>query len=174
MLPVFAVGMIIYYAYEKVVQDNSIPPGFGAVLIFAGLFGWTALLDGRLKVFVDDTHWQAILYGFILLGLAILPVGLIVNRFTRWYGELSYSLYLNHPTIVFFLIPIYRVIYDIQMPLTLSLGVCFLLTLLLVTICSYATYHLIEKPGMRIGSWLFKRFVLSVPKGSNCRQVTTD
>jgi peptidoglycan/LPS O-acetylase OafA/YrhL len=156
-LPTFAFGIIAYYLYEHFIQNKSLPVSWGIVLISASLFSYSAMLDGRLQVLFDARHWQAIIYGLLLLGLSIFPTGVLVNRLTSFYGKISYSLYLNHPTLVFALIPIYRFIYNSSLSLTLKYGGCLLLTLILLTGLSYATYQLIEKPGMRLGSWVVKR-----------------
>lgn len=161
-LPIFAVGVVVFYIFEKFIQNKSISRSWAFLLISIGAFGYSALLDGRLKFFIDGIYWQAIIYSLLLLGLSIFPIGLFVNRLSLFWGKLSYSLYLNHPTLVFLLIPIYRKIYDLPLPLELKLGACFLLVLALLTIISFITYHLIEKPGMQLGTMLIKRF-LSAP-----------
>jgi peptidoglycan/LPS O-acetylase OafA/YrhL len=157
-LPIFAFGMVVFYIFEKFVQNKSLAPSWGFVLIAASLFGISAYFDGRLGFFLDGLYWQAINYGLLVLGLSILPVGLLVNRLTLFWGKLSYSLYLNHPTLVFALIPLYRIIYATQLPVTLKYGICFLIVLVLLTLISYITYRFIEKPGMALGTKLIKMF----------------
>lgn len=158
-IPTFAFGIFIYYCFERFIQNKSLPISWGIGLISLSVFGYSALQDGRLQMFFSGLYWQAIIYGVAVLGLSIFPIGILVNRLTRFYGEISYSLYLNHPTLVFVLIPAYRVIYSLSLPLTLKYGACFLLTLMLLTLLSYGTYHLIEKPGMRLGNNLAKKIM---------------
>jgi len=160
-LPTFALGIFAYYVFERFIQNKTLPLSWGLGLLSVSLFGYSALQDGRLQFFFDGISWQAIIFATALLGLSIFPVGILVNRLTRFYGEISYSLYLNHPTLVFALIPAYRIIYDLPLPLTFKYGACFLLTLTLLSILSYATYHLIEKPGMSLGSNLAKKTVFT-------------
>jgi len=88
----------------------------------------------------------------LILSLSLAPNRFIVNRFTQFFGMISYSLYLVHPFLVEPLKPVYVYIYDHTIYSTdFSLLLCLLLTLLLVAPISLLTYHLIETPGMRWG-----------------------
>lgn len=156
-LPAFAFGIFIYYAYERYVQSRSLSISWGVLILSISLFGYSAMQDGRLGVFFEIKHWQAVIYGALVVGLSILPLRILVNRITGFYGEISYSVYLNHPSLVFALVPAYRYVYEMPIPLTIKYSLCFLLTLALLTIASYFTYHVIEKPGMRFGSWVLKK-----------------
>lgn len=156
-LPAFAFGIFIYYAYERYIQNQSISISWGVLILSIGLYGYSAMQDGRLGAFFEIKHWQAVIYGALVVGLSILPLGILVNRITSFYGEISYSVYLNHPSLVFALIPVYRYVYEMPIPLTVKYSLCFLLTLVLLTIASYFTYHAVEKPGMRLGSWVLKK-----------------
>jgi peptidoglycan/LPS O-acetylase OafA/YrhL len=98
-----------------------------------------------------------VIFGTLVLGLAIAPLRVFVNRQTCYLGKISYSLYLNHPPLVVVLIPVYRDIYAVQMPATLQYGACALLTLVILTVASYFTYHIIEQPGVRFGTRLIKK-----------------
>jgi peptidoglycan/LPS O-acetylase OafA/YrhL len=163
-IPIFAFGILIYFVYERFIQNQSLPVSWGIGLVSISIFGYSAMQDGHLQIFFDNGYWQAIIYGILLLGLSIFPIGVMVNRLTYFYGEISYSLYLNHPTLVFALIPTYRFIYNLPIPLTIKYGVCFLITLGLLTAFSYITFHLIEKPGMRLGSNLAKNNIPTAAK----------
>lgn len=155
--PTFAFGIFVYYVYERFIQNKILPNSIGVGLVSISIFGFSALLDGRLQMLFNNVQWRTIFYGLLFLGLAIFPLGFVVNRLTRFYGKISYSLYLNHPTIVFALIPIYREIYTLPIPVTLRYGICFLSTLALITILSFITYRVIEKPGMRLGSQIIRK-----------------
>lgn len=156
-LPNFALGIFIFFVFEEFVQYATIARDWALVLIGAAALGYSALLSGKLQVLFDTLYWQGILFGALLLGLAIDPLRLVVNKVTRFYGEISYSVYLNHPTTVFLLIPLYRIIYGLALPTTLKYGACLLITLALLTVLSYATYRLIERPGINLGNQLIKK-----------------
>lgn len=101
------------------------------------------------------TSWltmSPIAFVLLILSLSLTPNRFIVNRFTRFFGAISYSLYLIHPFIIEPLKPMYLYIYDHTFYSTdLSLILCTILTLLIVTTVSLLTYHLIETPGIRWG-----------------------
>lgn len=169
-LPIFALGMVVFYIFEKFIQNKSISRNWAFLLIAVSAFGYSAFLDGRLKFFMEGIYWQAVIYSLLLLGLSISPIGLFVNRLSLFWGKLSYSLYLNHQTLVLLLIPVYRKIYALPLPLELKLAGCFLLVLTLLTAISFLTYHLIEKPGMQLGTKLIRKFA-SVPVASAAMDV---
>jgi len=156
-LPAFTLGIFIYYTYENYVQNQSLSKSWGVLIISISLFGYSAMQDGRLGAFLEIKQWQAVIYGLLAAGLSILPLKILVNRLTCFYGEISYSVYLNHPSLVFALIPVYRYMYEMPIPLTFKYSLCFLLTLVILTAVSYFTYHVIEKPGMRLGSWVLRK-----------------
>jgi peptidoglycan/LPS O-acetylase OafA/YrhL len=114
-----------------------------------------------VSVVSDKYYLRGVIYGILLLGLSIAPLWLFVNRVTRFYGEISYSVYLNHPTLVFGLIPVYRSIYALHWRPTFQYGACLLLTLSLLTALSYCTYSFIEQPGIRLGKRLIKKVTQS-------------
>jgi peptidoglycan/LPS O-acetylase OafA/YrhL len=158
VLPVFAFGMFIFFMFERFIQGKLLPRSWGVVLVGGAVFGFSALMAGRLNFLIEGFYWQGVIFGALVLGLAIAPLRVFVNRQTCYFGKISYSLYLNHPPLVVALIPVYRDIYAIEMPTTLQYGACILLTLAVLTVTSYFTYHLIEQPGVRIGSRLIKKF----------------
>lgn len=156
-LPIFAWGMVIYYLFERYIQNTNRPWSWSFVCIAASAFLYGAWLDGRMTFLMDQLYWQALAYGALLIGLAIVPIKLLVNPISRFLGEISYSIYLNHPTFIFAFIPIYREIYSYQIPTTFQFGICLFLTLGVVIVVSYLTYQFIEKPGIRVGGWVIKR-----------------
>jgi len=108
--------------------------------------------------------WSAPAWMLLILGLAIYPMKPIVNAVTRFYGRISYSVYLNHPIVVVLLMPSYaRICRHVPGP-GLGLLACFFVTFLVLTPWAYITYRLIEQPGIRFGSRLIKR--LSRPIGT--------
>ncbi len=156
-LPVFALGILAFYIFERSIQNRTRPRNLALALAAIAAYGWSALLTGRLQFLFDSFYWEAILYSVLLLGLAVYPLRILVNRVTRFYGRISYSVYLNHPTLIYALIPTYRVIYTLPMPVTLQYGTALLLTLVPLTSLSYVTYRFIEQPGILLGSRLIKK-----------------
>lgn len=166
-LPIFALGMVAFFVFERFIQGKSRSKVSGLALVGISIlwysamvgvdpFGFYDLVPGRFKHFLYGYYTQAMIYSVLLLGLLILPLGLFVNRLTRFYGEISYSVYLNHPTLVFVLAPAYSSVYALGLHPTLQYGACLLLTLAPLTVISYCTYRFIERPGMAMGKRLIK------------------
>jgi peptidoglycan/LPS O-acetylase OafA/YrhL len=156
-LPIFALGMVDFFLYDRHIQGKIHPRSLAVALVAAAVFGYTALLSGRLNILFQGLYWQGVIYSGLLLGLSIAPLGLFVNRVTRFYGKISYSIYLNHPTLVFALVPVYRIFYGVNVPTTFQYGACLMVTLGLLTAISYCTHRFIEEPGMRLGKQLIKK-----------------
>jgi len=162
-MPVFALGIVAFFVHERFVRGRVRSRAWAFLLVGAAIFGYHAMISGKLHPVFGSIYGQGILYGLLLTGLTIAPLSLFVNPVTRFYGKISYSLYLNHPTFVFLLTPAYRVIYSsVHMQFTVQYGACLLMSLLLLTGVAYYTYQFIERPGMRLGSRLIKRIK---PKG---------
>lgn len=156
-LPIFACGMLAYFLYERFLRGQVRDRAWGFVLIAFAVAGYAALLSGKLNFLLDGLYWQALIFSCLLLGLAILPWRPLVNRTTLFYGAISYSFYLNHPTLVVALTPAYKRIYAWPLPPTFQYGISLALTVGLLTLLSYATYRLIEQPSLRLGSNLIRR-----------------
>ncbi len=117
--------------------------------------------SGRSQHFIEHVPWncwQALAFGLLLLSLSLYQNKLLVNRVTRFYGKISYSVYLVHPVLVYSLGPAYCFIYDhVNMPDALNFCLCLLLTLFVVTPIASLTYHFIENPGIRYGKRLIAK-----------------
>ncbi len=156
-LPVFAIGMTVFFLFEKFIQNRRVHRGWGiACLAGAAALFW-AVFEYRIPAQMNYLYLVAAAYGTLTLGLAILPLNVLVNPVSRYLGEISYSIYLNHPTIVWGLIPAYLYLYTFPFPRTITFGAAFLLTLGVVAVLSAGTYASIEKPGIRLGGWIIRR-----------------
>ncbi len=151
-LPVFAGGAVAYHLFVDPDRTRAVSPDASLLLVVASLFLYAALLNGWLpNVFGNSYYWQAVLFAMLLLGLARAPLALLVNGMTRYLGKISYSLYLNHPTIIFLLSPVYVHIQKAVPDPSISLLLCIAVTLLPCLIVSELTYRFIEEPGIHWG-----------------------
>lgn len=151
-LPVFACGAIGYHLLVSDGKPTHRSPGFGMALSSIGALIYVGLVNGWTpNILGDQYYWQAAAFLLLVLGLGWAPVRVLVNRFTVYLGRISYSLYLNHPTVVFLLAPIYAWIYDRQLGLTLSFIGCFVATIIALIPLSELTYRLVEVPGVKLG-----------------------
>jgi len=168
-LPVFACGALAYHLLLPNGEFHDRPREIGVALSVIAVAIFVALVNGWLPtVFGDLYYWQGLLFMLLLLGLGWAPVKLAVNTVTRYFGRISYSMYLNHPTIVFLLAPAYAWIYAQGMGSTVSFLSCLGLTTAAVVAASELTYRFVEYPGMRLGkkanTWLSQRFAAAPPR----------
>jgi peptidoglycan/LPS O-acetylase OafA/YrhL len=162
-LPTFAMGMLAYYLFDRIDRRSPSNHSLGVALIGAAVFGYAALLNGKLPSLFDRSHWLGIIYGLLLLGLVLAPLSAVVNRATSFFGTISFSLYLNHPLLVYALRPVYAYFYSLAIPVAFRYLGCAALTLLILTVGSYLTYRLIELPGMRLASRITRRRIPPPP-----------
>ena len=145
-LPVFSVGILLYFVFKKI-EPRTKNKKLGYCLIVSSLclflfskelFGWLGYASSFLV--------KAFLYSIFFLGLFICPFQLFVNKITFFFGKISYSLYLNHPRIIFAMTTIYFQIDKIVNQQETSLLISFFTTLIVLVPISYLTYTFIEKP----------------------------
>ena len=153
-VPVFLLGIIAYKIFVSEPFRQIRGRWLGGILVAAALvfhlvLAYRGMYPGRVRPDLSALPWT-----LLVLGLAISPVKLIVNAVTRFYGRISYSVYLNHPIVILLLKPIYVWIYQYVPGYLLALLTCFAVTFAVLTPWAYITYRLIEKPGIRFGSRL--------------------
>lgn len=161
--PIFAVGAVVFHGFVMWTRNSDSSKSnsdAGNALILSAIFGYVALLQGWLpNLFGDAYYWQGVIYGILFMGLAMSPWKWLVNRFTSYLGQVSYSVYLLHTTVIYFMAPVYRSIYDAIPSLSIAFVACVASTFLLVLPLSSLSYRFIELPGLRLGkrlagSWL--------------------
>jgi peptidoglycan/LPS O-acetylase OafA/YrhL len=167
--PVFIIGMLCWLIFDRFIADHEHSPSIGAALVLGSLWIYQAMLNGALNVgFPDPYYWQAIIYSALLLGLAILPMPVFVNALSLFAGKISYSIYLLHPSAIFFLTPVYRRICGLGFPLSASFLLCFGVTMGIVLPAAALTYRWVEVPGMKLGKRLLARKqVARVPEATS-------
>lgn len=158
-LPLFVFGIMTFFLAEKMtlIEGEQKKRLFGLIFILAAFLLYASMLGGRLpQIFPDVYYWQGVVYALLVLGCLLNPLPLIVNRLTSFLGKLSYSVYLIHPSMVFFMAPLYRKIYGAVPDVFTAFTACFLLTMCVVVALSYVTYRFVEEPGIRLGKKLFR------------------
>lgn len=154
--PTFLIGMAAYecYASEKMTRARQ---DLGGALTALGLLGLSAIIASRLTLpVIDHVHTIALAYALVLVGLSGKDNALFNNVVTRFFGRISYSIYLWHAPIIFSLGPVYRQIDSISAPATVRFMLCLFVTLTAVLPMAILTYRLIELPGVEFG----RRFYL--------------
>jgi peptidoglycan/LPS O-acetylase OafA/YrhL len=156
-LPTFLFGILVYRIYRQINFVKAAQTGLGFFLV--SVF-WVALLSLCYGVVstgsLEGLTIEALLYGCLLIGLSITAPRFMVNRLTRFYGKISYSVYLSHATTLYFLSPVFAVIYRHIPYVTAAYALSLAVGMTVVTLISYLTYRFVELPGQHIGRSIIK------------------
>ncbi|MBD2767993.1 acyltransferase [Hymenobacter sp. BT664] len=154
-LPVFAVGMVTYFLYKKY-RDRELAQSVPACILTASVLAffavpnlWSIWLPMDLYPMIQ-VYLIAVVYAALVWSLSFFPKFFLINRTSLFFGTISYSLYLNHPQLVYKLTPVYQTIYAWPVPHTLHYLTCLLVTLVPLVGLSYLTYRLVELPFMNL------------------------
>jgi len=156
----FAAGILAYFLWLPIKGQKAI----GLVILAVGVIAFVAtiyhrgLLWGLLGPGLLNVV-QSIPLMLCIIGIAIAPVRILVNPFTKAMGETSFSLYLLHPMIINDLIwrGGYKWVYSMVADPWSAFAICAAMTLVPLFILSLITYRLIEAPGSRLGNWVISR-----------------
>jgi len=153
-LPSFAAGLMIFHIYRNYIREKEVSRWIGLAGIAAACVAYSFWVNSSLSPLWDIVAMD-IIYGVLALGLIIAPLGLVVNRVTRFIGEISYSIYLGHVPVISVL-PILGMIYAASFPIAGKFFVSFVAITAATILLSVGTYYLIEKPGMLLGKKLIE------------------
>jgi len=151
-LPVFGLGILAYLLLRNQPSKNK---ALGGAFTFLSLFMVGAFLQTSTYMDSIPIHFfYGISFFALTLGLYFHPLKIFVNPLTQWFGKISYSLYLAH----YIFLPYLRNWIDLG-PLgkTLQFVLYTILLLIISTVVSYATYRLVELPGMNLGKKLIRK-----------------
>jgi peptidoglycan/LPS O-acetylase OafA/YrhL len=149
-LPVFAIGIITYYIVIKGESLKNINPN--NLLLFCVMI----LLQYSASISFFKQH-ILISVGFALL-LYVLSKNsytIIVNGFTKFIGKISFSLYLCHFGILFWMEK-FNFINFLPERSTINYGLRFSITLMLSIPVAYFCYNFIEKPFVKLGTEIIR------------------
>ena len=162
-MPSFVMGMLAYTAYHSAKLAEARRQYAGALVAF-GFLVLVGVASGRLTNGVlDTTHLVAAGYSFILLGASAAHFRLVDNSATRFLGKISYSVYLWHAPVVWFMSPAYQRITALPLPASLRFLLCLAVTLCIVVPVAWATYRFVELPGIALGKRVFQRLAPARP-----------
>jgi peptidoglycan/LPS O-acetylase OafA/YrhL len=152
-LQVFAIGLLVFFIYDSNMLSNKKKSrSLGTILLVVGLIGWILMVIFKEQLPMHKTLWlRSSIYGAIVLGLLLRPIRFITNRIILFYGKISYSLYLNHPIMIYFFSPLYHSVYSLGYSNGIHFLICLTITTIPLTFVSYLTYRFIEVPGIKLG-----------------------
>lgn len=149
-LPIFAVGMVTYFLWKKI-HSILLPLVLRGSMLSSALLLFIAVPYCISQNAFCYEYLMSLIYAWLFLGLSFFPSTGIINRMGIFLGLISYSLYLNHPRLIYFLQPFYTKIYALPISELAHYSLCLGLTIGPLIIVSYLTYLLIEKPCIALG-----------------------
>jgi peptidoglycan/LPS O-acetylase OafA/YrhL len=160
-LPIFLLGEITFQLVS-IYHDSLRAKKLAPIAVFCG----AAILlycmgPGRVQPFTTGIVAELLRivsglgYSLLLFGLILRPIKIFENRVFSFYGKISYSLYLCHPTIVYLLSRPYQWVFKI-VPASLGYVVCACFTLAIATGIASILYQFVEKPFIRLGHRLLQ------------------
>lgn len=138
----------------------------GAELIFF-IIKFAALRTIDISVYTPRVYIESVMLVCLILFLANGYFVVLKNKLFRFFGKISYSLYLTHFAILAFISKL-SIYLNIAKHMNVYVEYLFLLfvTLLLSSAISYGTHALIEKPGQTFGKYVSKKLIRDImPSG---------
>lgn len=144
-LPIFALGIIMYFV---IIENQSIKDISGRALLIFSILLLLQLASGN----------QFILQNHMLFGLAFLILSLslsqykfrlLVNPLINYIGKISFSMYLVHFAILYWLLSFNYINYFNNS--VLNYGTRFIVVTFLTILVSSVLYHFIEVPFQDLG-----------------------
>lgn len=149
VLPVFLIGMVTYEIHELFHSEKAISFWLWPKrLILPTAVIALCILAIHNPSGVIWYYVSAFIYAMLLLGFSVWGRKIIVSPLTCYLGRISYSLYLNHPTLVYILIPVYLAVYNLSLGAVVSFFVCVTITFIILVPISHMSYRYIELPVM--------------------------
>ncbi len=168
-LGVFAVGILAYWTYwslGKLIDNRGGQVQASRIhwaLVLLALTLFVALIsdirDTLYMAWRADIMVWSVLFGAVIVWQALFPSRPLASLCMEFLGERSYSIYLLHPMVIFWLTPINQRLYA---DISSSVGPwaflpCAAITLGVVIGCSTVTHRCIEVPGINLGRMLISR-----------------
>jgi peptidoglycan/LPS O-acetylase OafA/YrhL len=155
-LQAFAIGILVFFIHDShALNQRKTTRSLGTTFLIVGLIGWILMVIFREQLPIHKMLWlRSSIYGAILLGLLLEPIRFVANRITLFYGKISYSLYLNHPIMIYFFSPLYHAVYSLGYSNGIHFLICLTITIIPLTFVSYLTYRFVEVPGIKLGKKL--------------------
>lgn len=154
-LPVFIIGIIVYFVYTK--YHNLYSRKLGVVLLGSSLLLLISFFNASTyRDILSTTIVYGIAFGFLILALHFGSFKIIINPIACWIGKISFSLYLIHTAVDYVLL---YLIFPKGFPISGQFGFILAYLLVLSISCglSILTYKYIELPGINLGKKLISK-----------------
>ena len=151
-LPLFAIGILLYFKLFKESGADELPKGKN-LLLFALLCS-IQLLVPSTEIFSKHILFGVLFY-FVILGISKYNTILLNNVFTRFVGKISFSMYLVHFAVLEFLKKLHFT--ELSSNSLFSYIISLIMNLTITITISFITFKLIEEPCLFIcKKWIQK------------------
>lgn len=152
--PVFLFGMLAYFLLFR---EKEVTNDLRELKMFTIGFGVIAILQFLSPVkFIAGHYIYSFFFVGIILMLAQKPWRLVVNPVTKFFGDISYSLYLSHFAVMYWL-DRFGLVNLVPTHVYLNYAARLVLVLICASIVSTLLYRLVELPGQELGKKLIER-----------------
>ena len=162
-LPVFLLGIILFFLlHQKNIKYKIISYVFYLCCTIAYFFAQFYFPEIQFFTIAKMEHHLFLVGVFLVHFIFILahfPFRILVNRFTIFIGQLSFSIYLWHLGIIDILNHYGLIAYieqGVWNPLVV-LCIKYVVILSITIVLAFITFHLVEKPGISVGKVLVKK-----------------
>jgi peptidoglycan/LPS O-acetylase OafA/YrhL len=154
----FAAGIMTYFIYILINARVRVSKNLVLVTIvsvFVVSYFWIPSVDTLRSAWSYELYSLAniAMFSAWVIWQCWRPIPILANRFTTYWGERSYSIYLLHGPVLIFGRPFWQRIASECGPVG-GFPIVALLATSVVLCLSWVTYLLVERPGMDFGAWL--------------------
>jgi peptidoglycan/LPS O-acetylase OafA/YrhL len=170
-LPVFIIGIFSYLVLREKHPIKQVAIVGGSILIVLLLaflypaFGFQNNFVGYMLFILPHHYIAGALFTAIAILLANWPTRLLVNKITKMFGKLSFSMYLTHFAVLTFFSKLG--LSNIFPKSNLAALLHFMCVVLVAAVVSVFFYKCIEKPGISLGKFLIKKLENDVTHNPN-------
>lgn len=152
--PVFILGMVLFFAIKKYTIKSKWAVYVGITFSSLLLLLFT-YLRRRIDpyVIIPEHIIVAVFFTVNIFFMSQLPIKIFDNKFTRFLGDISFSLYLVHFIVVYVLADYVHLPVNPYLQFAILLG----LTLVISSAISKLTFHMIELRGISWGNRFIKK-----------------
>ncbi|WP_163407777.1 acyltransferase family protein [Flavobacterium ajazii] len=166
-LPIFILGIILYYINKSIILSFSA----GRIILIVSIFLYfgCSFFDFSLKYpfyFMKKEYIYGIIFVLFAIGTYTINNKFIINDFVQKIGVVSFSMYLNHFLIIsvlsYVLKGLYKKYLDFYFPLdnilqsNIVFGCFYFLIIIITYWISKVTYRFIEIKGIALGEKITK------------------
>lgn len=154
-LPIFSFGILAFYTVP-ILKKHPHANEIGLICVFGSLVIFMMIHTGATAL-IYSWYWRGPMFFLVVVGFALNPIPLLVNKWTDWLGERSYSIYLMHIPVMILLWPTMRWL-EARISPAWSFFVIAAMMTIATLVVSAVVYAFFERPtnnfGRKVARWM--------------------